>query len=166
MEFRRKPPSANGAAKHAVAGFTDSLRCELIHQKSRVHLTMMQLPALNTPQFEWLKSRLPRKAQLVPPSFQAEGAARFTGRRTTAAGKSWWGLSRWPPFWDRSLLPVSSTATWAKPDKNPALRITLTDRGSLAGARRGRARGNYSLSELLRSRAEKEPVAFLAQDAA
>ena len=67
--------SAYCAAKHAVQGFCDSLRCELLHDKSRVHLTMVQLPALNTPQFGWVKSRLPRKAQPVPPIFQPEVAA-------------------------------------------------------------------------------------------
>jgi NAD(P)-dependent dehydrogenase (short-subunit alcohol dehydrogenase family) len=50
------------AAKHAIQGFCDSLRCELLHDKSNVHLTMVQLPALNTPQFGWVKSRLPRRA--------------------------------------------------------------------------------------------------------
>jgi NAD(P)-dependent dehydrogenase (short-subunit alcohol dehydrogenase family) len=63
------------AAKHAIQGFCDSLRCELIHDKSNVRLTMVQLPALNTPQFGWVKSRLPRKAQPVPPIFQPEVAA-------------------------------------------------------------------------------------------
>ena len=63
------------AAKHAIQGFCDSLRCELIHDKSMVDLTMVQLPALNTPQFGWVKSRLPRKAQPVPPIFQPEVAA-------------------------------------------------------------------------------------------
>ncbi len=63
------------AAKHAIQGFCDSLRCELIHDKSMVELIMVQLPALNTPQFEWVKSRLPRKAQPVPPIFQPEVAA-------------------------------------------------------------------------------------------
>src|SRR6266571_6634732 len=67
--------SAYCAAKHAVQGLCDSLRCELLHDKSRVHLTMVQLPALNTPQFGWVKSRLPRKAQPVPPIFQPEVAA-------------------------------------------------------------------------------------------
>ncbi len=64
------------AAKHAIQGFCDSLRCELIHDGSRVHLTMVQMPAMNTPQFSWVKSRLPRKAQPVPPIFQPEVAAR------------------------------------------------------------------------------------------
>jgi NAD(P)-dependent dehydrogenase (short-subunit alcohol dehydrogenase family) len=67
--------SAYCAAKHAVQGFCDSLRCELLHDKSSVCLTMVQLPALNTPQFGWVKSRLPRKAQPVPPIFQPEVAA-------------------------------------------------------------------------------------------
>ena len=67
--------SAYCAAKHAVQGFCDSLRCELLHDKSRMRLTMVQLPALNTPQFGWVKSRLPRKAEPVPPIFQPEVAA-------------------------------------------------------------------------------------------
>jgi len=68
--------SAYCAAKHAVAGFTDSLRCELIHDRSKVRITMVQMPALNTPQFGWVKSRLPHKAQPVPPIFQPEVGAR------------------------------------------------------------------------------------------
>ena len=63
------------AAKHAIQGFCDSLRCELIHDNSNVCVTMLQMPALNTPQFGWVKSRLPRKAQPVPPIFQPEVAA-------------------------------------------------------------------------------------------
>ena len=63
------------ASKHAIQGFMDSLRCELIHDKSRVRVTMVQMPAMNTPQFDWVKSRLPKKAQPVPPIFQPEVAA-------------------------------------------------------------------------------------------
>jgi NAD(P)-dependent dehydrogenase (short-subunit alcohol dehydrogenase family) len=62
-------------AKHAVQGFTESLRCELLHDDSNVRVTMVQLPALNTPQFDWVKSRLPRRAQPVPPIYQPEVAA-------------------------------------------------------------------------------------------
>ena len=62
-------------AKHAIQGFMDSLRTELLHDGSRVHVTMVQMPALNTPQFGWVKSRLPRKPQPVPPIFQPEVAA-------------------------------------------------------------------------------------------
>ncbi len=77
LAYRSIPlQSAYCAAKAAMRGFTDSLRCELIHDRSKVHVTMVQLPALNTPQFDWTKSRLPRKAQPVPPIFQPEVAAR------------------------------------------------------------------------------------------
>lgn len=77
LAYRSIPlQSAYCAAKHAIAGFTDSLRCELLHDKSNVHLTMVQMPALNTPQFDWVKSRLPREPQPVPPIFQPEVAAR------------------------------------------------------------------------------------------
>ncbi len=62
-------------AKHAIQGFCDSLRCELIHDGSKVRVVMVQMPALNTPQFSWVKSRLPRKPQPVPPIFQPEVAA-------------------------------------------------------------------------------------------
>jgi NAD(P)-dependent dehydrogenase (short-subunit alcohol dehydrogenase family) len=62
-------------AKHAIQGFVDSLRCELLHDRTNVRVTMVQMPALNTPQFSWVKSRLPRKPQPVPPIFQPELAA-------------------------------------------------------------------------------------------
>jgi short-subunit dehydrogenase len=62
-------------AKHAMVGFTDSLRCELIHQKSNVHVTVVHLPAMNTPQFNWCRTRLPRHPQPVPPIFEPDVAA-------------------------------------------------------------------------------------------
>lgn len=68
--------SAYCGAKHAIQGFCDSLRSELLHDGSKVQLTMIQMPALNTPQFGWVKSRLPRRPQPVPPIFQPEVAAR------------------------------------------------------------------------------------------
>ena len=77
LAYRSIPlQSAYCAAKHAVVGFTDSLRSELMHDGIGVHLTMVQLPALNTPQFDWVKSRLPGQPQPVPPIFQPEVAAR------------------------------------------------------------------------------------------
>ncbi|MBV8950932.1 MAG: SDR family oxidoreductase, partial [Actinobacteria bacterium] len=63
-------------AKHAVQGFTESLRCELLHQGSGVRVTMVQLPAVNTPQFSWVLSRLPHRARPVPPIYQPEVIAR------------------------------------------------------------------------------------------
>jgi len=68
--------SAYCGAKHAIQGFHESLRCELRHAGSRVRVTMVQLPALNTPQFSWVLSRLPRHPQPVPPIYQPEVAAR------------------------------------------------------------------------------------------
>jgi short-subunit dehydrogenase len=77
LAYRSIPlQSAYCAAKHAIVGFTDSLRSELLHDGSRVHVTAVHLPAVNTPQFGWVKSRLPRKPQPVPPIFQPEVPAR------------------------------------------------------------------------------------------
>jgi NAD(P)-dependent dehydrogenase (short-subunit alcohol dehydrogenase family) len=63
-------------AKHAIQGFHEALRCELLHEKSGVRVTMVQMPAVNTPQFSWVLSRLPRHPQPVPPIYQPEVAAR------------------------------------------------------------------------------------------
>lgn len=68
--------SAYCGAKHAIQGFNESLRCELMHDKSNVRVTMVQLPAVNTPQFSWVLTRLPHHAQPVPPIYQPEFAAR------------------------------------------------------------------------------------------
>jgi NAD(P)-dependent dehydrogenase (short-subunit alcohol dehydrogenase family) len=68
--------SAYCGAKHAINGFTESLRCELMHEGSGVHVTVVQMPAVNTPQFSWVRSRLPRHPQPVPPIYQPEVAAR------------------------------------------------------------------------------------------
>jgi NAD(P)-dependent dehydrogenase (short-subunit alcohol dehydrogenase family) len=62
-------------SKHALQGFLESLRAELMHEGSNVHLTMVQLPALNTPQFTWSRAKLPRRPQPVPPIYQPEVAA-------------------------------------------------------------------------------------------
>ncbi|WP_256392714.1 SDR family oxidoreductase [Natronoarchaeum rubrum] len=67
--------SAYCGAKHAIQGFTESVRSELIHRDSDVQLSMVQMPALNTPQFDWVKNRLPKEAQPVPPIYQPEVAA-------------------------------------------------------------------------------------------
>jgi short-subunit dehydrogenase len=76
LSYRSIPlQSAYCGSKHAIRGFTNSLRSELLHAASKVHLTMVQLPALNTPQFTWCKTLLPRHPQPVPPIFQPEVAA-------------------------------------------------------------------------------------------
>jgi short-subunit dehydrogenase len=77
LAYRAIPlQAAYCGAKHAMKGFTQSLRCELLAEHSNVRVTMVQLPAINTPQFGWVRSRLPRKPQPVPPIFQPEVAAR------------------------------------------------------------------------------------------
>ncbi|MFL6464520.1 MAG: SDR family oxidoreductase [Bryobacteraceae bacterium] len=77
LAFRSIPlQAAYCGAKHAILGFTDSLRSELIHQKSKVHVTVVQLAAMNTPQFSWCRTRVPRRLQPVPPIYQPEVAAR------------------------------------------------------------------------------------------
>lgn len=76
LAYRSIPlQSAYCAAKHAVAGFTEALRSELLHDRSGVRVTEVHLPAVNTPQFEWVRSRLPNRPQPVPPIFQPELAA-------------------------------------------------------------------------------------------
>ncbi|NIH80250.1 SDR family oxidoreductase [Amycolatopsis viridis] len=87
--------SAYCGAKHAIQGFTESVRCELLHDKSNVRITMVQMPGVNTPQFDWVLSRLPRRAQPVPPIYQPEipakaivHAAAHPGRREYWVGGS------------------------------------------------------------------------------
>jgi NAD(P)-dependent dehydrogenase (short-subunit alcohol dehydrogenase family) len=76
LAYRSIPlQSAYCGAKSALRGFTESLRTELLHEGSRVHLTMVELPALNTPQFSWSRAKMPRHPQPVPPIFQPEVAA-------------------------------------------------------------------------------------------
>jgi NAD(P)-dependent dehydrogenase (short-subunit alcohol dehydrogenase family) len=64
------------ATKHAIVGFTDSLRCELYHDRSNVKVSVVHMPAMNTPQFTWVKSRMPNLPQPVPPIFEPEVGAR------------------------------------------------------------------------------------------
>jgi len=76
LAFRGIPlQSAYCGAKHAIQGFTESLRSELLHDRSRVRVVSVHLPAMNTPQFEWSRSRLPRQPRPVPPIYQPEVAA-------------------------------------------------------------------------------------------
>jgi NAD(P)-dependent dehydrogenase (short-subunit alcohol dehydrogenase family) len=97
LAFRGIPlQSAYCGAKHAITGFCDSVRTELLSEGSAVRVTEVHLPALNTPQFDWVKSLLPRKAQPVPPIYQPELAARAVvwaaehTRRTLYVGGPTW----------------------------------------------------------------------------
>jgi short-subunit dehydrogenase len=100
-------------AKHAVQGFTESLRCELLHDGSAVRVTMVHLPAMNTPHFDWVKSRMPREPQPVPPIYAPEiGAdaivwATTANRREVSVGfptvAAIWGNAVAPGLMDRML---------------------------------------------------------------
>jgi NAD(P)-dependent dehydrogenase (short-subunit alcohol dehydrogenase family) len=114
LSYRSIPlQSAYCAAKHAIVGFTDSLRSELLHDESHVRVTVVHMPALNTPQFGWVKSRLPHKAQPVPPIFQPEVGARAVvwaahhERRELLVGwptvQAVWGQKLIPGLLDRYL---------------------------------------------------------------
>jgi short-subunit dehydrogenase len=107
LAYRSIPlQSAYCAAKHAIAGFTDSLRCELVHDGSRVRVTMVNLPAVNTPQFDWVRSRLDRRGQPVPPIFEPEVAARAIvhaaehPRRELHVGRS-----TYQAIWGQNFIP-------------------------------------------------------------
>src|SRR5207302_11300086 len=76
LRYRAIPlQSAYCGAKFAIRGFTDSLRTELRHEGSAIRVTMVQLPAVNTPQFDWARNKLPRRPQPMPPIHQPEGIA-------------------------------------------------------------------------------------------
>jgi NAD(P)-dependent dehydrogenase (short-subunit alcohol dehydrogenase family) len=87
--------SAYCGAKHALEGFHESLRTELMHDGSRIKVTIVEMPAVNTPQFSWVRSRLPHQAQPVPPIYQPEVAARGVLRAIDHPGRRarWVGLS-------------------------------------------------------------------------
>jgi NAD(P)-dependent dehydrogenase (short-subunit alcohol dehydrogenase family) len=83
LSYRSIPlQSAYCACKHAINGFTDSLRCELHHDNSNVKLTAVHMPAMNTTQFDWVKNRMPNNPQPVPPIFEPE----LTAEVVVAAG--------------------------------------------------------------------------------
>ncbi len=98
--------SAYCATKHAIQGFTESLRTELMHDGSQVWVTMVQLPAMNTPQFNWVKTRLPRKPQPVPPIFQPEVAAKAIEFAAHHHRRDIWvGYPTYKTIWGNRIAP-------------------------------------------------------------
>jgi NAD(P)-dependent dehydrogenase (short-subunit alcohol dehydrogenase family) len=95
------------ACKHAIQGFTESLRCELMHEGSGVRVTMVQLPALNTPQFDTVRTRLPRHPRPVPPIYQPDLAATaiVTAARQPARREWWVGASTALTLLGNALAP-------------------------------------------------------------
>ena len=91
LAYRAIPlQAAYCASKHAIEGFTESLRCELLHDGSNVRVTMVQLPALNTPHFSVVRTRLPRHPKPVPPIFQPEVAARAIAFAADHPRREYW----------------------------------------------------------------------------
>ncbi|MDH0442461.1 SDR family oxidoreductase [Stutzerimonas stutzeri] len=91
LAYRAIPlQSAYCGAKFAIRGFIDSLRCELIHDNSAIRLTMVQLPAHNTPQFDWARNKVGWRAQPVPPIHTPEVAARAILRAAHEAPRELW----------------------------------------------------------------------------
>jgi NAD(P)-dependent dehydrogenase (short-subunit alcohol dehydrogenase family) len=91
LSYRAIPlQSAYCGAKFAIRGMTDSVRTELLHRRSRVWITMVQLPAVNTPQFDWCRSRLPNHPQPVPPIYQPEVPAEVVVRAAHQRRREVW----------------------------------------------------------------------------
>jgi NAD(P)-dependent dehydrogenase (short-subunit alcohol dehydrogenase family) len=116
--------SAYCGAKHAINGFTSSLRCELMHEHSGINVTVVRMPAVNTPQFSWVRSRLPNHPQPVPPIYQPK--SRLAGWSsppiTRAAGST--GSVRPPrrPSWLTGSCQRCWTGTWPGPAIPPSRR--------------------------------------------
>jgi short-subunit dehydrogenase len=107
LAYRSIPlQSAYCASKAAIRGFTDSLRSELIRERSRVAVTMLQLPAVNTPQFEVVRNRLPKHPQPVPPIYQPEVIARAAVYATLHPKREMWiGWSATKAILGQRLVP-------------------------------------------------------------
>jgi NADP-dependent 3-hydroxy acid dehydrogenase YdfG len=107
LAYRSIPlQSAYCASKAAVRSFTDSLRSELIHARSRIAITMLQLPAVNTPQFEVVRNRLPEHPQPVPPIYQPEVIARQAVRAALKPRREVWiGWSAVKAILGQRLIP-------------------------------------------------------------
>jgi NAD(P)-dependent dehydrogenase (short-subunit alcohol dehydrogenase family) len=98
--------SAYCASKAAVRGFTDSLRSELIHERSKIALTMLHLPAVNTPQFEVVRNRLPKHPHPVPPIYEPEVIARAAVRAVLSPRREVWiGWSTMKAIVGQRLIP-------------------------------------------------------------
>ncbi len=129
--------SAYCGSKHAIQGFHEALRCELLHQRSGVRVTMVQMPAVNTPQFDWVLSRLPRHPQPVPPIYQPELAARAVlyAADHPRRREYWVGASTAATLAANAVMPGLLDRYLAKtgiksqqtddPPKDPAARVNL-----------------------------------------
>ena len=131
--------SAYCGSKYAIRGFTDSLRTELIHDRSRIHLTMIELPAVNTPQFDWARTHMPRQPRPVPPVVQPELVAECVFKAVRHPRREYWiGLSTLkvilgnmvlPEFLDRYLAKAAfqsqETSVSVSPDRQDNLIVPV-----------------------------------------
>ncbi|HEX5543332.1 MAG TPA: SDR family oxidoreductase [Micromonospora sp.] len=141
-------------AKHAIQGFTEALRCELLHRRTGVQITMVQLPAVNTPQFDWVLSRLPHRAQPVPPIYQPEVAARAIEYAADHPQRReyWVGGSTvltliankfLPGLLDRYLARTGFTSQQTPEPRDPGRPANLWDPADGAGERDFGAHGSF-----------------------
>lgn len=107
LSYRAIPlQSAYCAAKFAARGFTDALRSELFHQRSRIRLCMVQLPAVDTPQFDWARSRMPRKMQPVGPVHAPEAVGEAIHRAAMRMPReAWIGLPTLKAIVGQMMVP-------------------------------------------------------------
>src|SRR4051794_27377088 len=167
LAYRAIPlQSAYCGAKFAIRGFTDSIRCELLHDDSAVHITMVQMPALNTPQFDWARDKLDRKPQPVPPIYQPEVAAEaivfaaHARRREVWVGKS--AIQAIvankiiPGLLDRYLANFGYTSQMAdqrvSPDRQDNLFDPVPGDHGAHGRFDGKAKGHSVALELVKNR--------------
>jgi NAD(P)-dependent dehydrogenase (short-subunit alcohol dehydrogenase family) len=126
-------------AKHAIQGFNESLRCELLAEKSNVHTVMVQLPAVNTPQFTWVLSRLPMVPQPVPPIYQPEVIARGVRYAIEHPGRRerWIGASTAATLIANAVVPglldryLARTGVKSQQTDRPVEDNPLSERGNL-----------------------------------
>jgi NAD(P)-dependent dehydrogenase (short-subunit alcohol dehydrogenase family) len=130
LAYRAIPLQASYcAAKHAIKGFTESLRTELLHDGANVRVTMVQLPALNTPQFDLVRTKLPGRPRPVPPVYQPEVAARAIVRASEhPQRREWWvGLPVWKAIVGERLVPALLDRYLARTGYHAQQRATRAD---------------------------------------
>jgi NAD(P)-dependent dehydrogenase (short-subunit alcohol dehydrogenase family) len=175
LSYRAIPlQAAYCGAKYAIRGFTDSLRCELLHDGLDIHLTMVHLPAVNTPQFDWARNHMKRRAQPVPPIFQPEVPARAIVFAATHRRREIW--VGWPTvqaivankiapgLLDRYLARTGYDAQLATEPNDPAAPGNLFDPAPIDPGAHGRfdARARNSSWEMFTSRHRALLVSGLA----
>lgn len=141
LSYRGIPlQSAYCGSKFAIRGFTDSVRAELLHEKSKVRISMVQLSAFNTPQFQWARSRLPAAPQPVPPIFQPELAARALVHAAYHYRREWYvGFPAVKTILGSKLLPnladrLAARLAWeSQMDMNTLDPAAQTDTDNLYG---------------------------------